>query len=44
MYRSNSQGQVGSKVAEFDDTTTTYLDDDVEPMKEYYYTVRRVIG
>jgi hypothetical protein len=44
LYRSNSQGQVGSKVAEFDDTTTTYLDDDVEPMKDYYYTIRRVIG
>jgi len=43
VYRSETQGNLGSKIATLSDTITRYVDDNTEFNTEYYYTLRRVI-
>lgn len=44
LYRSETEGDLGELVTTFsDDSSGSYIDSSVDPMKEYYYTVRRKI-
>ena len=43
IYRSETQGNLGNKIATLSDTITRYVDDNTEFNTEYYYTLRRVI-
>ena len=43
VYRSETQGNLGSKIATLSDTINRYVDDNTEFNTKYYYTLRRVI-
>lgn len=43
LYRSESEGDLGNKIAIFSDDRRQYIDSNVNLSNEYYYTVRRVI-
>jgi hypothetical protein len=43
IYRSQQSGNIGSKIDTVSYQDRTYIDTNVDTMKEYYYTIRRVI-